>query len=183
MYVGLNTNYHGQWNKNDSQLFEKLIKEKGPTQAQKIFLELSLKRLNAIIKEKKVISFSLDKIITMWHADHEAYDYAAEAQSKNLTAKIKLRKDNKIPKLIMNAYYLAILLPSLIALFLNSKNNDFTNPLPLIGCFIILGTILLHIPFEVALRYKNHSLIWFCFIAAQGIINGGSLITKILSKN
>jgi len=118
----------------------------------------------------------------MWHADHQACDYAAGVQSKNLTAKIKLRKYNKIPKLIINVYYLLILLFLLVTLFLKLKNNDFTNLLIIMVCFIILGTILLYIPFEVALRYKNHNLICFCFIAAQEIREGSLLLTRFLLK-
>ncbi|WP_045168448.1 hypothetical protein [Caldicellulosiruptor morganii] len=55
-----------------------------------------------------------------------------------------------------------------------------SNPLILIGCFVILGTILLHIPFEAALRYKNHALLWFCFISANGVIAFSEIIVKII---
>jgi len=84
LYVGMNISSHGQWNKNDSELFGRLIKETGPNQAQKTFFNLGLNRLQNLIKEKKIISFISDKIITMWHADHESYDYVAGAQCKIL---------------------------------------------------------------------------------------------------
>ncbi|WP_039764819.1 MULTISPECIES: ArnT family glycosyltransferase [unclassified Caldicellulosiruptor] len=177
MYVGLNVSSHGQWNKKDSELFSKLIQEKGPQQVQKTFFELGIKRLQDIIKDKKMKRFILDKVITMWHADHESYDYAAGAQPKNSRAKLKFSQNNKAAKLIFDTYYYIVLFTSLLELIMLTIKRGGLKPVILIGCFIILGTILLHIPFEVALRYKNHALLWFCFISANGIVTISEKIT------
>jgi len=59
LYAGMNISSHGQWNKNDSELFGRLIKEIGPNQAQKTFFNLGLNRLQTLIKEKKIINFRL----------------------------------------------------------------------------------------------------------------------------
>lgn len=178
LYVGMNISSHGQWNKNDSKLFGKLIKEIGPDQAQKAFFNLGLKRLQTLIKEKKIISFIFDKIITMWHADHEAYDYVSGALLQNTAEKLIFTKNNKTIKLFFDIYYYIILFTALLGLIWEIKNCSFPNSIIITGSFIILGTILLHIPFEAALRYKNHALSWFCFISANGIITISEKIAK-----
>jgi|GEM_PF-1047550 len=178
LYVGMNISSHGQWNKNDSELFGRLIKEIGPNQAQKTFFNLGLTRLQTLIKEKKIISFISDKIITMWHADHESYDYVAGAQLQNTAGKLIFPKNNKIIKLLFNIYYYIILFTALLGLILEIKNCSFSNSIIIIGGLVISGTILLHMPFEAALRYKNHALLWFCFISANGIITASGKIVK-----
>lgn len=168
LYVGLNAKSLGRWNKKDSDLFGKLLLQKGPEGAQRTFLRLGYDRLKDHIKQKTLLKFIIDKMRFMWFADHEAYEYISGSQKANSHKYIKFSKDNKRIKLLCDGYYYLLLILALIAFGVQTKKKDIKS-IMILGSLIILGTVALHIPFEAAMRYKNHTTVWLCFLAAQGV--------------
>ena len=165
LYVGMNEESDGRWNSADSSLFGQLLREKGPEGTQSTLLSMGIERLKINISDGTLIPFLFEKMRGMWYADHEAYDYIAGAQADN-NAAIHFDTNNKLIKLLSDGYYYMLLLLAVYALIHHIRKKDFYAAI-LIGCLFILGTIALHIPFEAALRYKNHAVLWLCLLAAS----------------
>lgn len=180
LYVGMNGQSNGTWNQEDSELFSALLSEKGPESAQRAFLQLGYARMEKQLKAGTFPSFILKKMGAMWYVDHEAFNYLTASQDGDSDKPIQFQQGNKVIELVCDGYYYMLLLLSLFACAVRIKNGSF-EILPLLACLVLLGIVAFHIPFETALRYKNHGMLWLCFLGADGALcsaGGGVLFKK-----
>lgn len=164
LYVGMNEQSRGQWNAEDSELFSKLLRDNGPEDTQRELLQGGEERLSKLIETRSMPRFLSYKTASMWYADHDAYYYVTGAQ-ENSGQPIVFAPADKRFLLIFDGYYYVLLILTLINAAKSIKNRSF-NPVFLTGFLFMLGTVALHIPFEAALRYKNHAALWLCILAA-----------------
>ena len=166
LFVGMNQDSGGRWNGKDSQLFSQVLNEKGPEETQNFFYAIGMERLQTIIDQDNLFEFMLTKTRSMWFADHESIYYASSEHEGNFHMLINFQEHEKFAKYLFNSYYYFLLLLSILSIVTGLKQKS-PKYILILGCLILLGTVILHIPFEVAMRYKNHVLIWFCFLAAD----------------
>jgi len=171
LFVGMNRQFRGQWNGEDSKLFAEALKEQGPEGMQLTFLSMGKDRLAAQFREGTLLPFITDKVSLMWHADHEAVSYIHSALARSGTAWAETGFQ-KVLKLSCDGYYLLLAALSACALLLQMRrrNNCEVRLILLLGCLIVLGTAALHIPFEAAMRYKNHAVLWMAVFSAACLL-------------
>lgn len=168
LYVGLNYDSLGVWNPTDSDLFSKLVKEKGHSDAQSEFFNLALERLKQYDTPSKTITFLYRKTMKMWSHDHEVYGYIESAVNE----KPWWTSNQRIYKIVRltsdAAYYILINIAAIGFIYSVLKDKKFNN-LILIFILFFLGTIALHLPFEAAARYHNPCIASLCIISAYCI--------------
>ncbi len=164
LYVGLNEASSGAWNPPDSELFGALLREKGPEGLQQEMLRLSGDRFRNLIENGKIPSFLEKKIMAMWYCDHESVVYVTSAAPGFFDG----LGGEKAWKLLCDGYYVMLLLLCLTVGVWRVIRRRFL-PLSVMAALIVLGTLVLHIPFEAAMRYHNPALLWLVFFAAEGV--------------
>jgi len=168
-YVGMNEEFNGRWNNQDNDRFWTLLMQKGPEETQNELFELAIERLKDIIEHGNIFSFLYTKTLGMWHADHDSLIYIRNSQVSDSNSINFFEMNEKVIKYISNWYYYMLILLSMLSLLYSIKKQDFRIVI-ILSSLIILGIVVLHIPFEAQMRYKNHALIWLCFIASNSKI-------------
>lgn len=169
-YVGMNEESNGRWNNLDNDRFWTLLSQKGPEETQNELFKLAIERLRDIIEHGNIFSFIYAKTLGMWHADHDPLIYSRNSQVSDLNSINFFEKNEKVIKYISNWYYYMLILLSMLSLLSSIKKQDF-KIIIILSALIILGIVALHIPLEAQMRYKNHALIWLCFIASNSKIS------------
>jgi 4-amino-4-deoxy-L-arabinose transferase-like glycosyltransferase len=169
LFVGMNGASRGHWNAEDADLFGSILAERGAEETQRFFLEQGIDRLHEHIQSGDMLRFLRLKTISMWYGDHEAIDYASPAQDLSIKTAFPLQRYQKHIILVCDVYYYLLLILTLLCLTMSLKRAHYSD-IVILSCLMIIGTVLLHIPFEAAPRYHNNALVWLCFPAAQSLM-------------
>lgn len=174
LYVGLNTDSLGTWNYADSQLFAKILREKGPNNAQSELFDLAIERLRQFDTPSKTISFLYHKTMKMWSHDHEVFGYIEGAVEGPKPWWMENLSRYKIIRLISDGIYYSLLIIAATGFIYLLIKDKKINMLLMIFILFFLGTVALHLPFEAAPRYHNPCLAPLCIIAAYCVVNMGT---------
>lgn len=167
LYVGMNLESLGRWNAADSESFTSILQEQGAQQAQSTYLEWGKERLWRQLREGTILPFLVSKTAAMWCGSHEAYQYIAGAQPQETQAALNFPQNNKPMLLLCDGFYYVLLALAAVGVAVGLRRRRCT-VLQALGCLVLLGTVALHLPFEAAMRYQNHVMLWLCLMAADG---------------
>ncbi|MDQ2084945.1 glycosyltransferase family 39 protein [Herbivorax sp. ANBcel31] len=176
IFVGSNIEYNGVWNYEDSNVFNKLMKdkEKSPQEVQDELLRKGIARfkyqsfqnVNLLIRKHKV----------MWSSDDDVLKYINSGLDKEKISSIDFIKNyNRLNFLCNIYYYIMLVLVGISAFIVIKKKNNYE----IIFLYIIIsGIIALHMITEVAGRYHFPAISIFAIIASYSLINSDIILKK-----